>query len=299
MTLLRRRGRPSRIENYRGLLLRLAALRVLTAEQARWLFPPWRRHSIRNARWCLHKLVEEHLLRAEPWRPEAGSCAVYFYRLTRSALAYLGLPLRPALLARPVQYVLDYLLLRNDVWAAARRDGYELAIRDLLEPEHHARALKVLETWALLRARAKLDRLRSQPRPDPEALHQAEQALERTRLLAPKALTFDFAYRLGPKNLPSEILLLVIADPRASVCDDDLPPKGYHGDRLLLRDSESRWNSAEDRLLVASPKLLRWRWALSKRYGRDFLSTDTLWPDLWAHRVGVPSAQLTFPTLME
>ncbi len=304
--LARRRGRPFRVEAYRGLLERIHVLRVITAEQAQWLHRPWREKSKRNASARLKQLVSEGYLKADLHEPPKGRVSVHFYQLTHRALSFLGKPANSTLLARPAQHVLDYLLLRNDVWAHARAAGYELASPLLLDVAHHARALKVVETWGALRARKELARLKATPGVSPDALTRAEEEIRRVSLFAPKALSFDFAYRLSPQQLPEDLVLVIVDDPRRQVARrgrsmpkkpsktppqvDGLPQLGFHGDRLLLRDAQSRWNVPEARLQAPSTRYLEWKKALAQRYGRDFLATDTLFPDLWAHRLTTPGS---------
>lgn len=302
--LRRRRGRPFRVEAYRGLLERVSILRVLTAEQARWLHRPWREKTERNARARLAQLVTEGYLQAQPYRPPKGRASSHFYQLTHRALGFLGQSPSSSLLARPAQHVLDYLVLRNEVWAQLRAEGYEVASPLLLDAAHHPKALKVVETWAVLQGRKELARLKAQSGVSPDALSRAEQDIRRIPLFAPKALTWDFAYRLNAKHLPDELLLVVVDDPRRQVSRrsgkaparpsksrpqlEGLPPPGFAGDRLLLRDSESRWSVKAARLSALSKRLIDWRAALTQRYGRPFLATDTLLPDLWAHRIAAP-----------
>jgi hypothetical protein len=85
----------------------------------------------------------------------------------------------------------------------------------------------------------------------------------------------------GEKPLPSPA--------RAQV--DELPFRLPPGTGLLLRDSLSRWNVATGSLDRVSPRLRQWRRVLAARFGKDLLSTDTLFPDLWAERTKAPASE--------
>ncbi|WP_158627685.1 replication-relaxation family protein [Corallococcus sp. AB038B] len=289
---------------------RIAQLRVITSAQAQWLYAPWRKKTSRNAKARLRQLTEQGYLRADKARPARGRAALYFYQLTHRGLSLLGMPPTSTVLARPEPAILDYLLLRNDVWAAFRCAGFEVVTPVLLELEHHPRALAVVAAWAKLQAHKHLVTLQRDGAA-PDALEKAQKDVERSALFAPKELTFSFAYRLTAKKLPEDLVLLVVDDPRRAVARkgraavgrakraqvEELPLLGYHGDRLLLRDSESRWDVALARLRTPSQRHAEWMAALRKRYGAAALATlNADFPDLWAHKFVRPgSSQHSLP----
>lgn len=73
----------------------------------------------------------------------------------------------------------------------------------------------------------------------------------------------------------------------ASAQIEDLP-RLLPNARLLLRDTQSRWNATTGALELVSPRLRQWRRLLTKRYGEEFVATDSLFPDVWAQRTGSP-----------
>ncbi|PTL75447.1 hypothetical protein DAT35_55020 [Vitiosangium sp. GDMCC 1.1324] len=65
-------------------------------------------------------------------------------------------------------------------------------------------------------------------------------------------------------------------------------PLTLPGAKLLLRDTQSVYDVREGKLARVSPRLRVWRRALEKRFGKDFLATDNLFPDVWAQRTNAP-----------
>lgn len=261
-----------------ALLLRLQRLRVLTSFQAHWLVDSFhapnpdtqRPLTERNTRLRLRRLAEEGFLKSAPSHPEKGGFSGLYYRLGGKGLRALGLGENKELLRRPSAPVLRYLLLRNEVFARGRHAGWRVVSPLLFEPVDH-----------------------------PALLAELEPCLE--FLSDPPRLTFDCLLGLAPEggSVPS-LVLLVVDDVRRAILPtartpltlaqaEELPALGPGG-RLLLRDTDSRWDPSTS-TLEASPRLRQWRRVLSRRYGPESLETDTLFPDLWSWRVRSSGAE--------
>lgn len=342
-----------------ALLRRLASLRVMTAEQAHWLFTPFSsknsetgdRKTESNTRKRLAALVKNRYISTERIRPDRGAYSKIYYRLANRGLVAIGRAEDTRLITRPPQHVLEYLLFRNSVYAEALASGWLVATPVLHPPSNHGALLARFGDY--VRAQwAERIRVLEQKKVSANAVAMEKADFARIDKELPSALTFDFLVRFapgaGPADTPSDVVLVVVHDPRRAIvrekltkpkvkasstpcakcskpteqvttfdrrflrCTDvrcnaqhieleppakgqleDLPKKlAMHGVRLLLRDHRSRFNVITKEL-TPTDELARWRTALASKYGEQLLATDTLFPELWAERVGEMPKQST------
>lgn len=73
-----------------AVLSRIARFRIITAAQARVMFPEYEGTSIQNVRARLRRLVEIEVLEAQPVRPHQGAAAEFLFRLTGIGLRMIG-----------------------------------------------------------------------------------------------------------------------------------------------------------------------------------------------------------------
>jgi hypothetical protein len=291
---MRPRPPPTATELQVRVLQQIARLRVVSAPQAHRLVDHFASHTLDNTYRRLKTLTRNGLLRAQLVRPDRGRFSPTFYALTSPALRILKRERDRYLLARPPQHILEYLLFRNDVYAAARTAGWIVASPVLTPPEHHGRALEAFRAWALDAKRRELLELQSAGRP-PADVARAAQDLERLPRFLPTALTFDFLMRRNRVERSTDVILLVLDDPRRAVTVQaaDLPrvdperrvplPAGRHltvpGLRLMLRDAASRYDVAGRTVYRASARLRAWRRVLADHFGEAAVaaqSTDAL-----------------------
>lgn len=95
--------------------------------------------------------------------------------------------------------------------------------------------------------------------------------------------TEAYLYCMTPRQRCPRVELEKPSPPQFDELPSTLP-----GAKLLLRDTQSVYDVREGKLAKASPRLRVWRRALEKRYGKDFLATDNLFPDVWAQRTNAP-----------
>jgi|GEM_PF-4443069 len=276
------------------LLQRLQRLRVLTSFQAHGLVDHFhatnpetqKPRTERNTRMRLQRMVEEGFLKEAPAQPEKGGFSGFYYRLGGKGLRTLGVPEDKNLLRRPPVPVLRYLLLRNELYAQARLAGWDI-LSPLLFPEAlHESLLARVREWIHLRLEDRVARGEGG----------ARAALERLPDLMPPRLSFDCLMRHDAvTHRPSALVLVVVDDIRRAIA----PTKGSSASPLaqceelplflpdaglVLRDTASRWNTTTRTLEVESPRLRQWRRLLTRRYGKELLDTETLFPEVWAHR---------------
>jgi len=301
----RRMTRPLTDDQLR-ILLRIARLRAVTGPQAHALVEVLTRGSLQNAYARLATLVRNRFLVTEPTWPDRGCFSAYHYRLASAGLLAIHRDRDRNLLARPSQWILEYLLFRNEVYATARRGGWFIASPLLTREDLHPMALDTFRQWAIRAKEREVHELRAAGRPENEVAR-AAQDLERLPRFLPQ--TFDFEYLMKRADgRVTDLVLLVIDDPRRAI----QRPKGLAshlphverervlqvngrsvtlpGLRLLLRDAQSVYDLGQRKLFRPSPRLRAWRRVLAEQYGREFLATDTLFPDLWARRVQPPAA---------
>lgn len=289
---MRPRPPPTATELQVRVLQQIARLRVVSAPQAHRLVDHFAGRTLDNTYRRLQTLTRNGLLRPQLVRPDRGRFSPTFYALTSPALRILKRERDRHLLARPPQHVLEYLLFRNDVYAAARAAGWIVASPVLTPPDFHGRALETFRAWAADAKKREVHELQAAGRP-PAEVARAAQALERLPRFLPTALTFEFLLRRSERS--PEVILLVIDDPRRAVKvqAQNLPhadperriqlPDGVSlvlpGVRLLLRDAESRYDTAGRTVYRPSPRLRAWRRQLAERFGENAVavqSTDDL-----------------------
>lgn len=279
------------------LLHRISRLRVMTASQAHKLFDPFVKKTERAVRARLKGLEEAGFLKVDLVDPSRGAVAKHFYRLAYRGLRELNRdptthtlerPSDTNLLKRPSQFVLEYLLFRNEVYARARSEGWHIGSPVFTPSADQGRYLALFRHWALGAAQAEVETVSARLHGAADAIR-ARQFLERLPRFLPSALTFEFLVRINSKREPKELVLLVMDDPRRSVESQiGQLPGALPGLRLILRDTESRFDVAQDRLVATSRRLRRWQRLLVDRYGSEILKTDTLFPELWARVVPRP-----------
>jgi hypothetical protein len=302
----RRAPRPLSAEQLR-ILQRLAQLRAATAPQLHALLDFLRESKPRTTYARLERLVRDGYVRTDLIRPERGRFSPYFYGLASAGLAILKRENeRSVLLTRPRQPILRYLLFRNEIYARARMAGWLIASPVLASPEAQLRYLQVFNEWAIDAKKRELAEVQARGW-GPMDVAAVKQDAEQLPRFLPKALSFEALLKLDRSGRATDVVLLIVDDPRRSVKrqSEGLPhvdPERTHkerkterhyklpGLRLLLRDVESEYDLTRAEVFKASTRLRTWRRVLLERFGetkgRVLLSTDTLFPDLWAHRVG-------------
>jgi hypothetical protein len=265
------------------LLERLTRLRVCTAPQAHLLTPAFARRSLRNVYHRLITLVRNRWLVMDAVSPTRGAATPHFYRLSHQALRALGLESKVGLLQRPAQHVLEYLLLRAEVYARARAAGWYVGSPVFLAPSQHAAALHHFHGW--LKGRA-LERYKSaqQRRASPAQLADFKAAIEQLPRFLPTELGFEFLYRADREGRVSQVVLLLVDDVRRSVVAqvDALPLVARADCPVLIRDCDSVWNPDTGSLHFTGARLLDFRRALARRFGEGPLSADAVLPAVWA-----------------
>ncbi|NTX67639.1 hypothetical protein HUA74_44030 [Myxococcus sp. CA051A] len=300
-------------EDLRQLLARLARLRVVTGPQAYWLHEPFRTistaptrvaptnraRSERAALARLNTLVKHGYLAREPENPSLGARTRSVYRLRNAGVTAAGEAGNTYLLQRPPPEVLKYLLLRNDVYAAARAAGWRIA-STVLSPAHERRYLELHGVWTALRMRKAYEALQ-RGGAGPAALQAAADDIRQLRATLPTALTWEYLYRQDSTGAPVEVVLLVVDDPRRSVPAQlaQLPGIGLEDAGLLLRDIGSTYDLSTG-LVTESERIGRWRKLLAARFPPAryprLVSTLSVLPAIWANYFGTTAApQLSRP----
>lgn len=265
------------------LLERLTRLRVITAPQARLLTPAFAKRSLRNAYHRLATLVRQGWLVMDAVAPTRGAATAHFYRPSHQALRALKLEQKVGLIKRPAQHVLEYLLLRAEVYARADAAGWYIGSPLYLAPEKHAAALGRFSDFLRVRA---LDRYKAaQARRAPAAqLLELKAEIDRLPAFLPKELTFEFLFRVDPKSHhTTSVVLLLVDDVRRAVASqvEDLPLAAKADCPILIRDCDSVWNTDARTLAFTGTRLTELRRAVSARFG-DFLTDETVLPTVWA-----------------
>lgn len=307
--MIGRRARALSQEQLR-ILQRLAQLRAATAPQLQGLLD-FLRDSVPQATYSrLQRLVRDGYVRMDLVRRERGRFSPAFYALASKGVATVRREAqRSLLLSRPPQRILEYLLLRNEVFARARGDGWLIASPVLASPDALTRYRQVFNDWALDAKARELAEVQARSW-SPMDVAQVRRDAEQLSAFLPKALTFDFLVKMDRSGRARDVVLLLIDDPRRSVtrqgASSVLPsvsplrsltdrrtrqPYTLPGLRLLLRDTLSEYDVGTLTLARASPRLRAWRRLIVEKYGetggQQLLATDTLFPDVWARRIGV------------
>lgn len=282
------------------LLERLTRLRVCTAAQAHLLTPALARRSLRNAYHRLATLVRNGWLTMDAVAPSRGAATAHFYRPSHQALRALGLQTKVTLLQRPAQHVLEYLLLRAEVYARARAAGWYVGSPHFLPPAQHTAALG--HFTAFLKGRA-LERYKAAQarRAPPAQLNDLKSALEQLPHFLPKELTFEFLYRADAKGHVTDVLLMLVDDVRRSVVSqvEALPLAAKLDCGVLVRDCDSVWNPDAAALHFTGTRLLDLRRALAARLGDELLATDTALPNVWARSTRPAQHEATASTTQQ
>jgi DNA-binding Lrp family transcriptional regulator len=285
-------------EDHLRVLQRLARLRIATPDQLRRLADPFVGSSPRNVRERVARLEKHGLIARTLLHPQRGAYSPVCYRLAYGGLAALARPTEVDLLRRPRQHILEYLVFRNEAWATAREAGWRLGIPALVPEGDHQRYLDLYVAWAKSTRRRHYQQLQASGAGVAD-LQIAKLDFERVEKFAPKALTFDFIFKLSTDGIPNELALLVLDDPRRSIPAQvaDLPSELHPEVQLLLRDHLTRYDLGAHTTYRENPRLARWRLALAKKYttlpftGERLLAeadATPLFPDLWAVRTAAP-----------
>lgn len=266
------------------LLERLTRLRVITAPQAHLLTPALAAHSLRNAYVRLQTLVRQGWLVADAVTPMRGRASAHYYRPSHQALCAMKLGHKNGYLQRPAQHVLEYLLLRAEVYARAVAQGWYIGSPTYLPEDKHAAALAHLAGF--LRQRA-LDRFKTAQtkRASAAQLLELRTAVEQLPHFLPKALTFEFLYRVDKATgRTTEVVLLLVDDVRASVARQVacLPLAAKTDCSIFIRDCDSVFNPDTKSFVLQGLRLGELRRAVAKRFGDALLTTDTHLPNVWA-----------------
>lgn len=288
-------------EEHLRVLQRLVRLRVATAAQLARLADPFVGKKQQTVWMRLRRMETHGLIRSALLRPQRGAYSPVFYQCAYGGLDALGRAEETNLLKRPRQHILEFLVLRNELYASARAAGWRLASPVLVPEADQAHYLELYIAWAKAARRRHLDTLRARGASVAE-IQIARLDYERVEKFAPRALTFDFLMRLGQDGVPSELALLIVDDPRRSIRAQaaDLPSEIHPGLRLVLRDHLTRYDLGAGTTYRESRRLAEWRLALTKRYttlpftGEQLLhdaAASPLFPDLWAVRTAAPKVQ--------
>lgn len=264
-----------------ALLAMVAKLRVVTAEQARFLLPSIKGKSVQAARARLKKLTVLGLLQSRTMSNMVT--AGHTFKLASRGLKVLGRPEERQLLAWPVSWMLPAVLFRNHVYARLVEDGWTIAGPGLTDPASHPGILEVYKMGAVIGFSS------AAARADPITAARYWRELESLDFFLPKQLTFDIAFRREPRRGP-QVILVAVDDPKRRVIGknlaspgliDLLPRQGWPGLIVLARDFESAWNSPL-KIPVVSPRHRAWRRALTERFGETVQLDDARFSGYWA-----------------
>lgn len=265
-----------------ALLARVAQLRVVTAEQARFLLPSLVGKSVQAARACLKKLTSLGLLQSRTMSNEVT--AAHTFKLATRGMKALGRERDRHLRAWPLSWSHGALHFRNNVYARLVEDGWTVAGPALTDPSAHAEVLEIYKIGAIIGftdAANRADAITA-------ARYQREaESLDETQ---PKQLTFDLAFKQIVRG-PIHVVLLAIDDPRHCIVGktrssqgliDLLPRQGWPGMSVLARDHFSTWRRWLARPEV-SDRQRAWREALVARFGDTVVLDDERFSTYWAH----------------
>lgn len=264
-----------------ALLARVAQLRLVTAEQARFLLPSLKGKSVQAARACLKKLTSLGLLQSRTMSNEVT--AAHTFKLATRGLKALGRERDRHLLAWPISWGHAALQFRNNVYARLVEDGWTVAGPALTDPSGHAEVLEIYKIGAIIGLAGAANR--ADPITAARYQHEAE-FLDET---LPKELTFDLAFKQVVRG-PIHVVLLAIDDPRRCIVGktryrqgliDLLPRQGWPGMSVLVRDHSSTW-----RRWLARPdfsaRQRAWREAIVARFGDSVVLDDERFSTYWA-----------------
>ncbi|MFY0584335.1 hypothetical protein ACN28S_67520 [Cystobacter fuscus] len=228
-------------------------------------------------------------------------------------------------------------MLRNDVYARGRADGWHVISPTLSSEDLHPKLLERVNGYITRRMEK---RVKQYP------VGGWADILRSWQRTMPTSLQFDWLLKQDPVSTTETLVLVVVDDPRRAIlapklgakpkaplrlpktacekcgktawalCRDGRAdfqcttsgcgatarrprpapaqseglPRELPDVQLLLRDTMSRWNPATGELDYVSPRLRQWRRFLEGRYQKEFLATDTRFPDLWAQKTRVPTS---------
>lgn len=206
------------------LFRRLQRLRVMTPFQAHWLVEHFnelnpdtgRGRTERNTRMRLQRLEKEGFLKQALTHPERGGYSGVYYWLGGKALRVLGSPDEKSLLRPPPVHVLRYLLLRNDVYARARSDGWHVISPTLSSEELHPKLLERVNGYI---TRHIEKRVKQYPRGGwADTLRDWQRAM-------PTSLRFDWLLKQDLASNNETLVLVVVDDPRRAILAPKLGAK--------------------------------------------------------------------------
>lgn len=266
------------------LLDRLTRLRICTPAQAHLLTPALARRSLRNAYHRLNTLVKHGWLVMDAVVPSRGAATAHYYRPSHQALRALKLEHKKlTLLQRPVQHVLEYLLLRAEVYARARAAGWYVGSPVYLPEAKRPDALNLFN--AFLRSRS-LERYKAAQanRASPAQLNDLKSALDQLPLFLPKELTFEFLYKADAKGAVLEVVLLLVDDVRRAVASqvNALPLSAKLDCTVMIRDCDSVWNSDGASLSFTGVRLVDMQRAVAERFRNELAVNSSILPEVWA-----------------
>ncbi len=263
-----------------ALLDMVARLRMVTAEQARFLLPSIKGKSVQAARARLKGLTALGLLQSRTTTNMVT--AAHVFKLASRGLRALGRPTERQLLAWPVGWMTPYFHFRNNVFARLVEDGWTVAGRTFSPPESHPAVLEIYKIAAVLGFGGAADRA------DPMTAGSLRREQETLDLYLPREVTFDIAFKREPRR-PAQVILLAIDDPKRRIEGkslatpgqiDLLPRQGWPGMTVLARDAWSEWNSARQKVNI-TPRHRAWRRALTSRFGESVQLDDPRFSSYW------------------
>jgi len=198
------------------LFRRLQRLRVMTPYQAHWLVEHFnelnpdtgRGRTERNTRMRLQRLEEEGFLKQSLTHPERGGYSGVYYWLGGKALRVLGIPDEKNLLRPPPVHVLRYLLLRNDVYARARSDGWHVISPTLSSEELHPKLLERVNGYITRRMEKRVKQYPGGGWAD---------ILRSWQRNMPTSLQFDWLLKQDPVSHTETLILAIVDDPRRAI----------------------------------------------------------------------------------
>jgi hypothetical protein len=257
---------------------------VVTAPQAHLLTPAFAKHSLRNAYHRLASLVRQGWLVMDAVAPTRGAATPHFYRPSHQALRSLRIESKVGLIQRPAQHVLEYLLLRAEVYARARAAGWYVGSPIYLAPADRDGALNRFASFLKRRALERYKAAVARRAPAAQVL-ELQTAVQQLPAFLPRELAFEYLFRVDPKSKETtEIVLLLVDDVRRSVAAqvNALPLSAKPDCGVLIRDCDSVYDPDKKALAFTGARLPELRRAVAARFGEQFLATDLALPTVWA-----------------
>lgn len=195
----------------------LQRLRVVTPFQAHWLVGHFhevnpdtgKRRTDRNTRMRLQRLSEQGFLKSALTHPERGGYSGVYYWLGGKALRVLGIPHEKNLLRPPPVHILRYLLLRNEVFARARSEGWYVISPTLAPEDTHPKILERVNGYITRR----LEHLVKKQ----QGRGLADQDLRTWLRFQPTSLHFDWLLKQDAERRTETLVLALVDDPRRAI----------------------------------------------------------------------------------